>query len=121
MRNELALAVPMRQVKGFTGNRYSEDQKLRVTRFVQEYDEKHGRGGIAAAQRQFQVSYIALRNWLTGKLDPKNTNAKNKDPKIKEPKNKRGGRFSPAIARLLSIKGQVSDLERELRRLHPRM
>ena len=61
----------MRQVKGFTGNRYTPAQKRRVTQYVQEYDHKHGRGGIAAAQRQFKVSYIALRNWLTGKNDPK--------------------------------------------------
>jgi hypothetical protein len=96
----------MRQVKGFTGNRYSTAQKKSITRFVQEYDTKHGRGGIAAAQRQFQVSYIALRSWLTGKSDPKR---------------KRGEGFLPVIDRLLSIKGQIRDLEKELRRLRRRV
>lgn len=106
MQNQLALAAPMRQIKGFTGNRYTTAQKRVVTRFVQDYDEKHGRGGIAEAQRQFQVSYIALRNWLTGKSDSKAD---------------RGKRFSPVIDRLLSIKGQVRDLEKELRRLRRRV
>lgn len=106
MRNQLAIAAPTRQVQGFTGNRYTADQKRQVTRFVHEYDTKHGRGGIAAAQRRFKVSYIALRNWLTGKDDPKA---------------KRGQRFAPVIERLLSIKGQVRDLEKELRRLRRRV
>ena len=105
MPNQLAIASSWRQVQGFTGNRYSRDQKKKVLRFVQEYDNKHGRGGIAAAQRQFKVSYIALRNWLTGKDDPKA---------------KRGQRFAPVIDRLLAIKGQVRDLEKELRRLRRR-
>jgi hypothetical protein len=106
MQNTIAMASPLRQVRGFTGNRYTTDQKKKVLRFVQEYDNKHGRGGIAAAQRQFKVSYIALRNWLTGKDDPKT---------------KRGQRFTPVIDRLLAIKGQVRDLEKELRRLRRRV
>jgi hypothetical protein len=107
MQNQTAVAIsPLKQVKGFTGNRYTDDQKKKVLRFVHEYDDKHGRGGIAAAQRQFKVSYIALRNWLTGKDDPKV---------------KRGQRFSPVIDRLLAIKGQVRDLEKELRRLRRRV
>jgi hypothetical protein len=106
MQNTIAIGSTMRQVQGFTGNRYTTDQKKRVLRYVQEYDNKHGRGGIAAAQRQFKVSYIALRNWLTGKDDPRA---------------KRGQRFTPVIDRLLAIKGQVRDLEKELRRLRRRV
>ena len=102
MRNQVAAAAPMRQIKGFTGNRYSTAQKREVTRFVKEYDTRHGRGGIAAAQREFKVSYISLRNWLTGNKDPKR---------------RRGEGFAPVIDRLLSIKGQMRDLEKELRRL----
>ncbi len=105
MQNQAAIASPLRQVQGFTGNRYTEEQKKMVLRYVQEYDEKHGRGGIAAAQRQFKVSYIALRNWLTGKNDPRA---------------QRGQRFSPVIDRLPANKGQVRDLEKELRRLRRR-
>ncbi|MDQ3000092.1 MAG: hypothetical protein M3Y08_02345 [Fibrobacterota bacterium] len=106
MQTQVVEAAPMRQVKGFTGNRYSSAQKKRVTEFVQEYDSIHGRGGIAAAQRQFKVSYIALRNWLTGKDDPKG---------------KRAQGFLPVLDRLLSIKGQMRDLEKELRRLRRRV
>jgi hypothetical protein len=106
MQNQVVEVAPMRQVKGFTGNRYSAAQKKRVTQYVQEYDSKHGRGGIAAAQRQFKVSYIALRNWLTGNDDPKR---------------KRGQGFNPVLDRLLSIKGQMRDLEKDLRRLRRRV
>jgi hypothetical protein len=90
-----------KQKKGFTGNRYTSEQKKRVTRFVHEYDSKHGRGGIAAAQRQFKVSYIALRNWLLGNHPLKN---------------KMQG-FMPVLDRVASIKTQMRDLEKELRRL----
>ena len=106
MQGQVIEATLVRQKKGFTGNRYTPEQKKRVTRFVQEYDTKHGRGGIAAAQRQFKVSYIALRNWLTGKDDPKR---------------KRGQGFNPVLDRLVSIKGQMRDLEKELRRLRRRV
>jgi hypothetical protein len=92
--------TPMRQKKGFTGNRYTAAQKRKVTQFVKEYDNQHGRGGIAAAQREFRVSYIALRNWLAGK-----------------PKGKRGSNLKPVLNRLAGLKGQVKDLEREIRRL----
>lgn len=106
MQNQVAEVAVKRQVKGFTGNRYTPSQKKKVTRFVQEYDTKHGRGGIAAAQRQFQVSYIALRNWLTGNDDPGR---------------KRGQGLNPVIEQLVSIKGQMRDLEKELRRLRRRV
>ncbi|HLP39894.1 MAG TPA: hypothetical protein VK465_00175 [Fibrobacteria bacterium] len=95
----------MKQKQGFTGNRYTPEQKKKVTRFVQEYDSKHGRGGIAAAQRQFKVSYIALRNWLLGNHPLKN---------------KTKG-FVPVLDRLTSIKHQMRDLEKEIRRLRRRV
>jgi hypothetical protein len=101
MQNQVIDITPMRQKKGFTGNRYTRDQKKRVTQFVQEYDAKHGRGGIAAAQRQFKVSYIALRNWLMGG----------------DGQRKKGTGLKPVFTKLTSIKGQMKDLERELRRL----
>ena len=104
MRNQAIETTPMRQKKGFTGNRYTRDQKKRVTKFVQEYDAKHGRGGIAAAQRQFKVSYIALRNWLL----------------IGESRRAKGAGLKPALTKISSIKGQMKDLEKELRRLRLR-
>ena len=104
MQNQVIDTTPIRQKKGFTGNRYTQDQKQRVTKFVQEYDAKHGRGGIAAAQRQFKVSYIALRNWLIGG----------------ETRQAKGAGLKPALTKISSIKGQMKDLERELRRLRRR-
>ena len=56
----------------------------------------------AAAMRRFQVSYIALRNGLTGKSDPKQS---------------RRQIFVPLLERLESIKEQLRDLEKEVRRL----
>lgn len=101
MQGQTMEVTMVRQKKGFTGNRYTPEQKKRVTRFVQEYDTKHGRGGIAAAQRQFKVSYIALRNWLLGNHPLKN---------------KTQG-FMPVLDKVANIKTQMRDLEKEIRRL----
>jgi len=89
----------MKLKKGFTGNRYTAAQKREVVSFVKEYDHKHGRGGVAAAQRRFKVSYIALRTWLVGK-------AKRKPSVLK-----------PVLERMAGLKGLVKDLDREIRRL----
>src|SRR5688500_15819022 len=105
MQVQLIEAGMAKQVKGFTGNRYTQEQKKKVTRFVQEYDSKHGRGGIAAAQRQFKVSYIALRNWLVGNHPLKN---------------KTQG-FLPVLDRVAMIKTEMRALEKESRRLRRRV
>ncbi len=47
--------------KGDTGKRYTEAQRKKILNFV----AKRGRGGISAATREFGVSYIALRRWIT--------------------------------------------------------
>lgn len=47
--------------KGDTGKRYTEAQRKKILDFV----AKRGRGGISAATREFGVSYIALRRWMT--------------------------------------------------------
>lgn len=49
----------MKNTKGNTGNRYSDDQKREILAFI----EKAGRGGISAAQDKYKVSYIAIRSW----------------------------------------------------------
>jgi hypothetical protein len=105
MQGQATEAIMIKQKQGFTGNRYTSEQKKRVTRFVQDYDREHGRGGIAAAQRQFKVSYIALRNWLVG------------DRPLK---NKTQG-FLPVLDRVASIKSQMKVLEKEIRRLRRRV
>src|SRR5262245_50556343 len=91
----VSIATPMRLRQGFTGNRYSPDQKKRVLSFVRDFDSKHGRGGMAEAQRQFKVSYIALKSWLM-KLGPR-----------------RKGGFQPVLNRLASIRDQMRALEDE--------
>lgn len=105
MQGQSMEAIMIKQKQGFTGNRYTPEQKKKVTAFVQEYDSKHGRGGIAAAQRRFKVSYIALRNWLLGNHPLKN---------------KTQG-FVPVLDRVASLKSQMRDLEKEIRRLRRRV
>jgi transposase-like protein len=51
-----------KKTKGSTGRRYSEAERAKILAFVQ----KQGRGGIAAAQKKFGVSYVALKRWTDG-------------------------------------------------------
>ena len=92
----------MKQKKGFTGNRYTKAQKQEIIKFVQDYDAKNGRGGIATAQRKFKISYIALRNWLAGATMANG---------------KKGVGIGPVLANILILKNQIKDLERSVRKL----
>ncbi len=92
----------MKQKKGFTGNRYSKAEKADIVKFVEDYDAKNGRGGIATAQRKFKVSYIALRNWIAGS----NIGSK-----------KSGAGVGAVLAQLQLLKNQMKDLERAVRKL----
>jgi hypothetical protein len=46
--------------KGKTGKRYTPAQK----RMILKYIENHGRGGLAAAHREFGISLTALAHWM---------------------------------------------------------
>lgn len=51
-------------MKAKTGKRYSEKKKNEILAFI--YSK--GRGGAAAAQRKFGVTYSTLRYWLKGSV-----------------------------------------------------
>ncbi len=90
-----------KQKKGFTGNRYSDEEKKTIVKFVHDHDAKFGRGGIATAQRKYKVSYIALRNWLMGESVSR----------------KKGEGLEPVLSRMIGLKAYVKDLERDIKRL----
>lgn len=95
--------------KGNTGNRYSIPERKKILAFA----AKRGRGGIAAACREFGVSYIALRRWMkygVGGL-PRGRGAKSglDGRKIR--------RVKTALLGLKSLKRQLGQLQRTLKQL----
>lgn len=50
--------------KGDTGKRYTVSEQERILRFVADYNAKHGRGGISAANQEFGVSIPTLTSWM---------------------------------------------------------
>ena len=46
------------------GRRYTEAEKKKVLNVVQQVNRTKGRGGIAAAAKQFGVSALTISNWL---------------------------------------------------------
>lgn len=43
--------------------RYTEKEKEAVVSFVKAYDEKNGRGGQAAAKKEFKINPITIKKW----------------------------------------------------------
>lgn len=46
------------------GKRYSTTEKVKILTFVDKHNASYGRGGAAAASRQFNVSQLTIGNWL---------------------------------------------------------
>lgn len=51
-------------MKKTSGIRYDENTKRQVCRFVFKHNEEHGRGGISAAARHFDIAQITVSKWL---------------------------------------------------------
>ncbi len=53
----------MKTAKITTGRRYTPEQKKKILHFVHDYNESHGHGGLAAASKKFDVSYMTMSRW----------------------------------------------------------
>jgi transposase-like protein len=65
-----------------TAKRYTDDEKAKILRFVQQVNQEKGRGGVSAAVREFGISPITVNGWLRSQKDsgptlplPKNASA----------------------------------------------
>jgi transposase-like protein len=77
--------------KGKRGVRYTDKEKAEIVQFVQEHDEKNGRGGQSTAAAKFGVSALTISNWLkqAGKKAPPK-----KAPRKKTAAKKKAVRYS---------------------------
>ena len=65
-----------------TAKRYTDEEKSKILRFVNQVNQDKGRGGVSAAVREFGISPITVNGWLRNQKDvgptlplPKNASA----------------------------------------------
>ncbi len=46
------------------GKRYTSAEKAEVLKWVNDYNVKHGRGGVANASKQFGITQLTIHNWV---------------------------------------------------------
>lgn len=53
--------MPMSNKKG---KRYTSAEKANVLNWVNNYNVKHGRGGVANAAKEFDITQLSIHNWV---------------------------------------------------------
>jgi len=46
------------------GKRYTSAEKAEVLKWVNDYNVKHGRGGVANASKHFGITQLTIHNWV---------------------------------------------------------
>ncbi len=46
------------------GKRYTAAEKADVLNWVNDYNVKHGRGGVANASKKFKITQLTIHNWV---------------------------------------------------------
>ncbi|MDF1714199.1 MAG: hypothetical protein P1U90_18325 [Akkermansiaceae bacterium] len=46
------------------GKRYTSAEKAEVLNWVNDYNAKHGRGGVANASKEFGITQLTIHNWV---------------------------------------------------------
>ncbi|MGJ8723814.1 MAG: transposase [Roseibacillus sp.] len=88
-----------------TAKRYTDDEKAKILRFVQQVNQDKGRGGVSAAVREFGISPITVNGWLR--------NQKESGPTLPLPKNASAVEIFQRLADLhSSIESKRDELER---------
>lgn len=84
------------------GKRYSKSEKAEILIFVDKHNAEKGRGGAAAASRQFKVSQLTIGNWLKEAGSP--------SPRRKS----KSGDITKVLKRLGEIHKKMAKVEEEL-------
>jgi len=46
------------------GKRYTAAEKVKVLKWVNDYNVTHGRGGVANASKNFEITQLTIHNWV---------------------------------------------------------
>jgi transposase-like protein len=95
--------------KKVTGKRYTDAQKAQIIAFVHEVNAAKGRGGATASAKKYGVSPLSISNWI------KKGGAASSPKKAKGArKATRGRKIESAWDELVSLRNDISSLEKEL-------
>lgn len=107
--------------------RYKQKEKDAVVAFIQQFNEKNGRGGQTAAVNKYGVTPITVRAWMdkAGVPSP-GKGTKKKGPKAKAVRAAKkatvggkkavtstGGGASAALLRMVAIQSEIQTLQSE--------
>lgn len=101
--------------------RYDQKTKDEVVAFISEFNDENGRGGQAAAAKKYNLNPITIKSWLqkAGVKTPGKTGKKIKggtksrtNGAIKASRSASGS-GAGALERMIQIRNEISDLEKE--------
>jgi hypothetical protein len=90
--------------------RYSAAKKREVIKFVNDFNQKNGRGGQAAASKKFKVGSLSIAKWLKKEGSPAKTKAKKPAAT--------SGSLKSVLARMTEIRDQMEKLSAEMNELY---
>lgn len=103
--------------------RYNPEQKAEILKFIEDFNNKNGRGGQTAAAKKFKVSLLSLSKWVNEGPAPAKgpgrpaksaaTNSKGLDKKLASLK-KLNGEIAKVEANLASLKADFAALVKSL-------
>lgn len=108
-----SMSTSSKKEKTSKGKRYTDEEKSKITSFVEKHNAENGRGGQSAAAKEFGISQLTIASWL--KSAPSAGGAKRgKKGAVKAGK---GGSFSAKLTALASLATQIDKAEAELEKL----
>lgn len=99
--------------KGYV--RYEAKSKDKIIRFINSFNAKNGRGGVASASRKFKISQLTLSRWVKGGSSPKGRKVGRGSPGL--PSGLPGQAASARLKKLFRIREKIDRLQREYKSL----
>jgi transposase-like protein len=115
--------VAAKKTKGNQGIRYSAEQKADIAQFIEEFNDKHKRGGMKAASDKYGVSVVTLSNWGKSSRRPKKSRAKAKKATktVIAPVKTESESADAILKRLQAIRGEMAVLQKEFNALKKKL
>lgn len=112
-----------KKAKGNQGIRYSAEEKADIAHFIEEFNDKHKRGGMKAASDKYGVSVVTLSNWGKKTRAPKKRRAKAKKAvkAVVAPVKIEAESADAILKRLQAIRGEMAGLQKEFNALKKKL
>lgn len=96
------------------GKRYTPAQKNKVIAFVNQVNAEKGRGGVAAASREFGITQLTIANWVKKGGAPAGQAAPAGRKKAAKKAGRKASSGRSALHELVALDDEIAALEAEL-------